>query len=451
MGHTQNHLSLTRSLRVPVVAAMLLAPLLVVWAAPAETAGGKMAEQFRQNTVRIQSARHGFGFIVGERGGFLYIATARHILIPEDQPDAGPAKAKVSFFSDQGTTYDAEVLGTHQANLDLAVLKVRKPANLEWNKQCLAGPEKESRGTQVWFVGKRDDWYVPFEPGTIVSEVPATDSTVEIERLTVSPGTSGAPLIADTGVVGMILSAAPEDTTRALTIDLIKRAFQNWNHPWDLTAGTVQRAPVTLSAAPVAPKTENLTPPSPDKKAAVAEKPATCPLQVNSNPAGAYVYLDDAPYGVTPLKLDLPADHGHALSIESDNYQDHVQTVTCATNTVTVNLKPLAARQQQLAPAPAGATVRVRYTGDRLGCTLVLYFGIAGVKWRQPAYLWTVPGVPAGQQPYEVTGQIGCSNGGCQAYGRGSINVVNGAFYDIFWEYKGYDACAVQLQGPFMQ
>lgn len=435
-------------MQLSALVATLLAPFLVVCASPAETAGSKMAEQLRQNTVRIQSTRQGFGFIVGERGGFLYIVTARHILIPEDQPDAAPAKAKVSFFSDQGTTYDAEVLGTHQANLDLAVLKVRKPANLEWNKQCLAGPEKKNRGTQVWFVGKRDEWYVPFEPGTIVSEVPSTDSTVEIERLTVSPGTSGAPLVADTGVVGMILNAAPEDTTRAITMDLIERAFQNWNHPWDL-----QRATVAGNVAPPPPVTGGLTPPSPEKKAPKTEA-TTCPLQVNSNPSGATVHLDDLPSGVTPVKLNLTTGRSHALSIENQGYEDHEQTVNCSTNTVTANLKPYAAKQQAYpAPqTPAAANIRVRYSGDVLGCGLVLYFRVADVRWQQAANLWSVPGVPTGQQQYEVTGEIGCPGAGaCQAYGQGSINVVNGAFYNIVWQNTAYATCSVRLQGPAMQ
>jgi sulfatase modifying factor 1 len=92
-----------------------------------------MAERLRQNTVRIESTRHGFGFIVGELNGQLYIVTARHILVGEDQPDSTPVtKAKVTFYSDQGRTYDADVLGTHEG--DLAVLRLPAPAGFRWIK-----------------------------------------------------------------------------------------------------------------------------------------------------------------------------------------------------------------------------------------------------------------------------------------------------------------------------
>jgi hypothetical protein len=199
-----------------------------------------MAERLRQNTVKIEAGQRGFGFIVGEKGGFLYIATARHILIANDNPDSPPVtKARVVFYSDQGKSYTADVLGTHTG--DLAVLRVSSPPNFRWIAECLAAADKQNRGTHVWFVGRRDEWYVPAQTGTIASDRPSTQSLIEIDGLSVSPGTSGAPLIADTGIVGMIQNDLADDA-RALTVDYIQRAFQDWNYPWDLRAATVSES-----------------------------------------------------------------------------------------------------------------------------------------------------------------------------------------------------------------
>ena len=52
-----------------------------------------MAEKLRKNVVRITVERNngqdaGFGFVVGERGDRLYVATAKHVVRGEtDGPD----------------------------------------------------------------------------------------------------------------------------------------------------------------------------------------------------------------------------------------------------------------------------------------------------------------------------------------------------------------------------
>jgi hypothetical protein len=198
-----------------------------------------MANSLRQNTVRIESTRSGFGFITGERGGYLYIVTARHILVPRDTPDVVvPKTAKVSFFSDQGQSYDAEVLGTHKA--DVGVLRVQKPAGFDWMRSCLADTSKEVRGTPVWYIGRKGEWFVPVRPGAIASP-PSSSFGIEVDDLRVTPGTSGAPLVTDRGIVGMILSDS-EDVTTAISIEFIQRVFREWNHPWELTVGAGPKA-----------------------------------------------------------------------------------------------------------------------------------------------------------------------------------------------------------------
>jgi hypothetical protein len=203
-------------------------------------ASDQMANALRQNVVRVEATmsthvENGFGFVVGERGGQLYIVTAYHVV---NDPDAigvaNPVKAKVEFFDNQGKLYKAEILGTHDENRDLAVLTVPSPAGFSWKEKCLAGPEKQKHGVPVWFIGRDQKWKPPVAPGHVISG-PSTEWMIDLEGTSVKPGSSGGPIISDTGIIGMIETDSSENT-RALSIDFIKRAFETWNHPWGLEA-----------------------------------------------------------------------------------------------------------------------------------------------------------------------------------------------------------------------
>jgi hypothetical protein len=85
----------------------------------------------------------------------------------------------------------------------------------------------------VWYVGKLADWKVPPSPGIISSEEP-DDEEFEIEHLSVQRGSSGGPLIASSGIVGMVLTDSA-DTATALSIHFIQSRFKKkWKHPFDL-------------------------------------------------------------------------------------------------------------------------------------------------------------------------------------------------------------------------
>src|SRR5208283_2974756 len=215
MGYPQDHLSVkTMPTKVALRASGLFLLYFGLAACPVALGQGdgtEMARRLRQNTVRISAAEDGFGFITGERAGFLYIATAKHVL-GKDTPDSPmPKSAKVYFFERQGESFDAEVLDTFEG--DLAVLKVKKPAGLDWIKACLGSVDAEKlNGTNVWFVGRQQQWWVQPTPGAIASEQVSAKWEVEIYNLGVLPGTSGAPLIASTGIIGMVRTDAADST-----------------------------------------------------------------------------------------------------------------------------------------------------------------------------------------------------------------------------------------------
>src|SRR5260370_1332384 len=56
---------------------------------------------------------------------------------------------------------------------------------------------------------------------------------LDLEGTVVQPGSSGGPVVSDSGIIGMIEQDSVGNT-RALSIDFIKRSFEAWNHPWGL-------------------------------------------------------------------------------------------------------------------------------------------------------------------------------------------------------------------------
>jgi hypothetical protein len=193
----------------------------------------RMVDSLRTNVVRIEAKEDGFGFIVGERGGRLYVVTARHVVVGRDEePTTGPVKVKLEFYDRIGKLYDAELLGTHDTARDLAVLTVSAPLGVEWAKECLAGAERQKRGTPVWFVGRDREWKPSVSPGRLLAG-PSLDGLLEIDGMSVKPGSSGGPAISDNGIIGMIETDSAENT-RILSVDFIKKALEEWHHPWDL-------------------------------------------------------------------------------------------------------------------------------------------------------------------------------------------------------------------------
>jgi hypothetical protein len=222
---------------VIVVAALFLAPQRPAAAADPH----QLAMDLRQNTVRIEARfaeetpELGFGFIVGEREGRLYAVTAYHVVAdPHDAPGRPPVKVKVELFTHREEMIEARSLALHDGPHDLAVITFPAPDGFQWNRKCL-GTEQQRAMTDVTFVGRNQQWYVPTSTVKISSEQPE-DERFAIDDLAVRPGSSGGPLIASSGIVGMILRDSSEGA-QALTIGMIRTDFNKWGFPQPEGAG----------------------------------------------------------------------------------------------------------------------------------------------------------------------------------------------------------------------
>jgi formylglycine-generating enzyme required for sulfatase activity len=234
MGDSQDDFSL-----IIAAGAMSLLGLLILLtprASRAEHGGERLAMQLRTNVVSIVAEREskteqGYGFVVGEQAGQVYIATANHVVRGvTEQPGDRVKRVTIEYFHDQGVRYEAKLLETREKTYDLAVLRANMPAGLRWRREAL-GATESSRRTPVWFVGRSGVWYVPTQPGRINS---ITVDRIHIDMATILAGTSGAPLIAETGIIGMIAESEGSGVARAISIDIIRQAFEQWQLPWQL-------------------------------------------------------------------------------------------------------------------------------------------------------------------------------------------------------------------------
>ena len=193
-----------------------------------------VAQELRQNTVKVTTDKDdGFGFIVGEKDGLIYIVTANHVVrgkneFPGDSPS--PDSIKVEFYEDRGARKSATLLET--SIYDIAILQVTRPPNISWRKKALASTDVKE-ADKIWFIGREGEWYVPYIPGSI-NRVDSKQR-ITIDNVSVQEGTSGAPLVSSFGIVGMVTSDGKDLVSYALPIEVIEDAVKSWRRPWELT------------------------------------------------------------------------------------------------------------------------------------------------------------------------------------------------------------------------
>lgn len=183
-----------------------------------------LAESLKANVVAIRATldgteEKGFGFITAEQNGRLYIATAAHVVRGPDMSKTAQ-QIHIKFYSD--ISWYPATFKAHWDNEDLALLEVTKPASLKWQPNCADLSPGASR--KVRFIGLNANeprWVDPGLDGNIFGD---SEALLEFSINTIRPGTSGAPLITEQGIVGMITQDEGAIST-ALKITQIKKLF----------------------------------------------------------------------------------------------------------------------------------------------------------------------------------------------------------------------------------
>ena len=211
----------------------------------AQPAGQRLAESLRNNVVRINPS--GFGFIVGEDQGQLYIVTARHVVGDEDSVRITYRPRRVERVATRLSSYQDE---------DLILLHAEKPFEaFTWERASMAPPDSIKRFKEVWFVGRGEEWFVPTGSAVGTVSLVRANGIIEVDITSVRPGTSGAPMITEDGIIGMVIRDNQMASAEALSIEVIKGAFgpgDNWEgYTWSL-----QHAPIYTRNKPAVVKVQ---------------------------------------------------------------------------------------------------------------------------------------------------------------------------------------------------
>src|SRR5688572_28866307 len=210
-----------------------------------------ICEKLKNNVVNINtvfddgSDENGFGFVIAERNNKLYIVTAKHVI--HDLDGNGTKSVSVKFFSDLGRDYPATLLNLPNTTLDITLLEINKPENYSWQKNFYS--TTIPRETAVWFIGRNREWYIPTTSSIGSVNRISPDDEILIDINSILPGTSGSPLISQSGIVGLIFQ---DDAggARAYSIKKVKATITDlWNYPWQMNLNDKPPPPPGCSIA----------------------------------------------------------------------------------------------------------------------------------------------------------------------------------------------------------
>jgi hypothetical protein len=251
-------------------------------------AGRQAALDFQRNVVRIvpktpdgQDGPSGFGIVMGERDGKLYIATPDHVVRGSDE--LGPAP-DVIFQTEQGRRYPArrlEELRIPPAQGDLAVVEVARPASFRPASIGIIAAGVVPDAAPVWNIGRGGRWLVPTSPGGFQSLDPQTNHAL-VEDLPTPPGSSGGAVLTERALLGMTLrDSGAQRLTYVFRADRLVEAFRSWQLPVNFVTRTTTptAAPPPRSLPEVSVAT---SPPPPAPPLAARQRP---PTQAQAEPA----------------------------------------------------------------------------------------------------------------------------------------------------------------------
>lgn len=188
----------------------------------------QVAERLKPNVVVINatfsdnSQEDGFGFITGEKDGKVYIVTAGHVV--HRKKDGALANRITIEIKNSLETFNVKEVRWFEPD-DLSLLVVNAIPGFTWEKKCLGKNPKIY--DKVRFIGRNKNWVSPSE-GEIYS---IEGNIIEFSISTIAPGTSGAPLIGKSGIIGMITDDEA-NTSQALSLTRILELIGRPQYPY---------------------------------------------------------------------------------------------------------------------------------------------------------------------------------------------------------------------------
>jgi hypothetical protein len=173
-----------------------------------------------------QTLGHLAGLIVGEDPTRLYIATSNHARTSCSSHDY-----RVVFF---GTTQyvRAELMDFHDASLDLTflTLAVREAPRLSWPMALLGRSTMLATRSPVRALGfpAQHRWHLSSPPDLLQT---ASPDLLTFDSATAAPGSSGGPLLDDSGHIVGLMKARQANVAQASPIEPVIKRLLDWRVP----------------------------------------------------------------------------------------------------------------------------------------------------------------------------------------------------------------------------
>lgn len=205
---------------------VLLLMLSVQYIFAQSTDGHSVSQSLRGNVVVITTdEQSGFGFIVAEQSKVAYIVTARHVV--------DEAKSiTVMFYNNPPIQVNAKNCNLRYKNLDIALLSATMPDGHKWNKACYS--DELNQGASAWYIGRNKGWYIPTGAAVCTINSVGPREEIYLDQSSILPGTSGAPLVTNRGIVGMVLAEVPAEAEGFRIKDIRDIIKVEWNYPFQL-------------------------------------------------------------------------------------------------------------------------------------------------------------------------------------------------------------------------
>jgi len=216
--------------------AVLLLYLTFLLPVNAISQGDEVTQKYLNSVVHITTEPihekgNGFGFVVGKSrfGDKLYVITAKHVVVPAGPFNDDEMTIIIKFREEQWQ--ERATLLNYNSSLDIALLRVSKPKWYQWEKGVYC--PNYQRNEKVWFIGRSGNWFVPVDNEAGIIRETNPKGLIEISIPSVLPGTSGAPLISQNGIIGIIIDNSISKT-QVLPIKKVKTFVEQQNYPWGL-------------------------------------------------------------------------------------------------------------------------------------------------------------------------------------------------------------------------
>ncbi len=163
-----------------------------------------------------ENPTRGAGIVFANQGGFVYIATAYHVVRPGEKK---ATDLKVQFRQMPAAPFAAEHHPRASPAHDLAVIRVTAPLGLQFRLHRLADMASVKKGDKVYAVGYpggTDRWGVTYNPGFVQS---VDARTLKVEAPPIVIGYSGGALIDQRSMLAGMLQTTDGVMAMALRMD----------------------------------------------------------------------------------------------------------------------------------------------------------------------------------------------------------------------------------------